>query len=445
MTTILSNSISGLSGTCRVPGDKSISHRALMLGAMSVGETRIHGLLESDDILATVSAITALGAKVTRLEDQTWQVFGCGVGGMAAPSDVINMGNSGTGVRLLTGLLAGQPITAVLTGDASLRSRPMKRIMIPLGQMGVKFSAAEDDMLPLTMTSPTELMPIIYEPPVASAQIKSAILLAGLAAPGETTVLENIATRDHTERMLEYFGAEVHIDHSPSGVKKITVVGQPELIGRPVVVPADISSAAFPLVAALLTPESEIVIEAVGINSLRSGLLKTLVEMGADIVQRNKTGAKGEPVADLTVRASRLKGVQVPAERAASMIDEYPILAMAAAVAEGTTRMEGLAELRVKESDRLALIAEGLRGAGVEIEETESSLVVHGTGKAPLGGNTVNSMNDHRIAMSFLVLGAVSDYPIRVTHTETIATSFPNFRNIMNILGTDMRIEGDPE
>ena len=445
MTTILSHSIFGLSGKCRVPGDKSISHRALMLGALSVGETRIHGLLESDDILATVSAIISLGAKVTQLEDQTWQVFGCGVGGMAAPSDVINMGNSGTGVRLLMGLLAGQPITAVLTGDASLRSRPMKRIMIPLGQMGVNFSAAEGDMLPLAMTSPTELMPITYEPPVASAQIKSAILLAGLAAPGETTVLENIATRDHTERMLAHFGAEVRIDGSHSGGKKITVVGQPELIGRPVVVPADISSAAFPLVAALLVPKSEILIEDVGINSLRSGLLKTLVEMGADIIQRNKAGAKGEPVADLTVRASRLKGVHVPAERAASMIDEYPILAIAAAVADGTTRMEGLAELRVKESDRLALIAEGLRGAGVEVEETESSLVVHGIGRAPPGGNTVNSMNDHRIAMSFLVLGAVSDDPIRVTHTETIATSFPNFRNLMNILGSDMRVEGDPE
>ncbi len=443
MTIIVSHHIDRLQGESRVPGDKSVSHRALMFGALSVGETRITGLLEGADVMSTVAAMRALGAEVTRLGDGAWQVFGCGVGGLAAPDDIIDMGNSGTGVRLLMGVISGQSITAIFTGDASLRSRPMERIMIPLRQMGVVFTAAEGGRLPLTMTGPSDLMPIDYRPPVASAQIKSAVLLAGLAAPGETTVVEAVATRDHTERLLSHFGAEIRIASDAAGAKHITVVGQPELTGRSVRVPADISSAAFPLVAALIASEGQLRLPAVGTNPLRAGLLKTLIEMGADITLANSTNAAGEPIADLLVRASKLRGVTVPADRAASMIDEYPILAMAAAVAEGTTHMAGLAELRVKESDRLMLIATGLRACGAEVEETDDSLTIHGNGVPPAGGATIASQHDHRIAMSFLVLGTVTAAPIRVTNAETIDTSFPGFRDLMNGLGADMRIEND--
>ncbi len=443
MTTIVSHHIDRLQGESRVPGDKSVSHRALMFGALSVGETRVTGLLEGDDVMATVAAMRALGVEVTRLGDGTWQVFGCGVGGLGPPDDIINMGNSGTGVRLLMGVIAGQPVTAILTGDASLRSRPMERIMTPLREMGVVFTAAEGGRLPLTMTGPADLVPIEYSPPVASAQIKSAVLMAGLAAPGETTVFEAVATRDHTERLLSYFGAEVRTSTETTGARRITVVGQPELTGRAVQVPADVSSAAFPLVAALIASEGELRLPAVGTNPLRAGLLETLIEMGADMTFENATDAAGEPVADLIVRASKLRGVTVPADRAASMIDEYPILAMAAAVAKGTTHMAGLAELRVKESDRLALVAEGLKACGVNVEETEDSLSVHGTGAPPAGGVTIASRHDHRIAMSFLVLGTVTAAPIRVTNAETIATSFPSFRKLMNGLGADMCIEDE--
>ncbi len=443
MTNIVSHHIDRFQGESRVPGDKSVSHRALMFGALSVGETRITGLLEGDDVLATAVAMRRLGAEVTRLDDGTWQVFGCGIGGLAAPDDVIDMGNSGTGIRLLMGVIAGQPVTAVLTGDASLRSRPMERIMTPLREMGVAFAAAEGGRLPLSMTGPADLMPIDYPSPVASAQIKSAVLLAGLAAPGETTVIEAIATRDHTERLLSHFGAEVRTATEAAGAQRITVVGQPELTGCAVRVPADVSSAAFPLVAALIASEGELRLPAVGTNPLRAGLLETLTEMGADITRENATVAAGEPIADLMVRASKLRGVTVPAGRAASMIDEYPILAMAAAVAEGTTHMAGLAELRVKESDRLALMAAGLKACDVDVEETEDSFTVHGTGAPPAGGATIASHHDHRIAMSFLVLGTVTAAPIRVTSAETIATSFPGFQDLMNGLGADMRIEDD--
>ena len=441
MSNIVSHRINALNGKCRVPGDKSVSHRALMIGALSVGETKIFGLLEGNDVLATARALTILGAQVKRLDDGSWQMFGCGIGGLAAPPDVIDMGNSGTGVRLLMGLLACQPMTVVLTGDASLRSRPMARIMTPLKQMGVAFTAAEGGRLPLTIIAPNELVPIRYHSPVASAQIKSAILLAGLGAPGKTTVVEAIPTRDHTERLLLQFGAELHVEENSNDGRTITLTGQPEFNGQTVIIPADISSASFPLVAALLAPEAEVRIEEVGINPLRSGILETLLEMGADIAKENTNDAKGEPVADLIVKASRLKGVNVPAERAASMIDEYPILAIAAAAAEGTTRMEGLKELRVKESDRLALIATGLKASGVEVEETEDSLVIYGAGNMPAGGVTIDAMDDHRIAMSFLVLGTVSKAPIQVLGAETIATSFPNFRCLMNRLGADMRID----
>ena len=443
MTTFVSHQASPMVGTCRVPGDKSVSHRALMFGALAVGETRITGLLEGEDVLCTAAAMRALGAQVARLDDGTWQVHGCGVGGLAAPDDIIDMGNSGTGVRLLMGVLAGQPLSATLTGDASLRSRPMERIMAPLRQMGAQFKAADGGRLPLTMSGPDSLVPIVYAPPVASAQIKSAVLLAGLSAPGETTVIEPVPTRDHTERLLAHFGAQVRVTLDADGNRRVSVTGQPELAGRPVTVPADISSAAFPMVAALIIPGSEVRLPAVGTNPLRAGLLQTLTDMGADITIENATESEGEPVADLVVRASALKGVEVPAERAASMIDEYPILAMAAAVAEGSTRMHGLAELRVKESDRLALTAAGLKAAGVAVEETEDSLTVHGTGAAPAGGAAIASAHDHRIAMSFLVLGGVAEAPISVSGAETIATSFPGFREMMNGLGADIRRADD--
>lgn len=443
MTTLVSRKASSITGACRAPGDKSVSHRALMFGALAVGETRIKGLLEGDDVLRTAAAMRALGARVTRLGDGSWQVHGCGIGGLAEPDDIIDMGNSGTGVRLLMGMLAGHALSATLTGDASLRSRPMERIMAPLRRMGARFNAAGGGRLPLTMSGPADLMPIVYAPPVASAQIKSAVLLAGLSAPGETTVVEPAPTRDHTERLLGHFGAHVRIDSDADGARRVSVTGQPELSGRTVSVPADVSSAAFPLVAALIAPRAELRLPAVGVNPLRTGLLETLTEMGADIAFENAADAAGEPVADLVVRASALKGVDVPAARAASMIDEYPILAMAAAVAEGVTRMRGLAELRVKESDRLALTAAGLRAAGVEAEETEDALSVHGTGAAPAGGASIASAHDHRIAMSFLVLGTVSAAPIRVSGAETIATSFPGFQELMNGLGADIRRADD--
>lgn len=445
MTATVSHRASSLRGTARVPGDKSVSHRSLMFGALAVGETRITGLLEGDDVLATAAAMRTLGAQVARLDDGTWQVFGCGIGGLGEPGDVIDMGNSGTGARLLLGILAGHPLSATVTGDASLRARPMERIMAPLRTMGAAFAAAEGGRLPLTVTGATDPLPITYELPVASAQIKSAVLLAGLSAPGETTVIEPVPTRDHTERLLRQFGAEVRVDDDADGRRRITVVGQPELAGQAVIVPADISSAAFPMVAALTAPGSEITLCDVGTNPLRGGLIETLMEMGADITLGNARHAEGEPIADVTVRSGTLKGVDVPAARVPAMIDEFPVLAVAAASADGVTRMTGLAELRVKESDRLALMAHGLAACGVRVEETADSLTVHGCAGPPPGGATIDAELDHRIAMAFLVLGAASAAPVRVTRTETIATSFPDFAGLMNGLGAAMDTEMDTE
>ncbi|MGJ4969099.1 MULTISPECIES: 3-phosphoshikimate 1-carboxyvinyltransferase [unclassified Bradyrhizobium] len=426
-----------LSGTIRVPGDKSISHRALILGALSVGETRISGLLEGEDVLNTAKSMRSLGAKVERTGDFAWTVRGVGVGGFAQPSAPLDFGNSGTGCRLVMGAVAGCPITAVFDGDASLRSRPMRRILDPLVLMGAKVTAsAEGGKLPLTLQGAGNPVPIEYRTPVASAQIKSAVLLAGLAAPGVTTVIEQEASRDHTELMLKHFGAEIVTTPEGSHGRRVALTGQPELRGAPVIVPADPSSAAFPLVAALIVDGSDLVLSDVMTNPLRTGLFTTLREMGASIEEDDVRGDAGEPMARLRVRASKLRGVVVPPERAPSMIDEYLVLAVAAAYAEGTTIMRGLHELRVKESDRLEATAAMLRVNGVKVEITGDDLIVEGRGHVP-GGGIVATHMDHRIAMSALVMGLASDKPVRVDDTAFIATSFPDFIPLMCKAGAD--------
>jgi 3-phosphoshikimate 1-carboxyvinyltransferase len=425
---------SALKGAADIPGDKSISHRALMLGGLAAGETRITGLLEGDDVHATAAALRALGVTVVREAPGSWTVSGVGVGGLAEPSQVLEMGNSGTAARLLLGVLATHNLIAFMTGDHSLVKRPMARVTGPLSRMGADF-VTRGGRLPLVVRGAANPIPIVHRMEVASAQVKSAVLLAGLSAPGETTVIEPIATRDHTERMLRHFGGRVSTGLLEDGATAITVQGQPELIAAPIVVPGDPSSAAFPAVAALLVPGSEVLLRNVGMNPLRAGLYETLVEMGADITFSDAGEAGGEPVSDLVVRHSALKGITVPAERAPRMIDEYPVLAMAAACAEGTTHLEGLAELKVKESDRLAMIAAGLHACGVKIEVGEDSLTIHGTGRPPKGGATVATAFDHRIAMSFLVLGLVSDEPVAIDDATAIATSFPTFEGLMAGLG----------
>ena len=427
-----------LRGALRPPGDKSISHRAMILGLLSIGETRIEGLLEGDDVLRTADAARALGAGIDRLGQGSWAVRGVGIGGMMDPAGVLDFGNAGTGSRLMMGVVGGQDVTATFDGDASLRKRPMRRILDPLIRMGTQVLSEEDGgRVPLTLRGPKEAIPITYETPVASAQIKSAVLLAGLNAPGTTTVIEAAATRDHSERMLRLFGAEVAVSpHGPGGHgRSIALTGQPILRGTDVIVPADPSSAAFPLVAALIVPGSEVTIEGVMMNPLRIGLITTLLEMGADIERRNERDEGGESVADLHVRASRLKGVDVPAERAPAMIDEYPVLAVAAAFAEGVTRMNGLHELTVKESDRLAAVADGLRENGVTYRIEGEDLIVEGDGSAARGGGTVATHLDHRIAMAFLVMGLATKQPVTVDDGAMIATSFPSFLPTMRALG----------
>ncbi|MDP6573310.1 MAG: 3-phosphoshikimate 1-carboxyvinyltransferase [Rhodospirillales bacterium] len=446
MTQLISHPSGPLSGAVQVPGDKSISHRALMIAGVAVGESRIEGLLEAADVLATADAMRALGATVER--DATverggvWRVQGRGVGGLVEPGAVLDMGNSGTAARLLMGLLAAHPFTSFLAGDASLSARPMERVMAPLERMGAGFVARSGGRLPITVVGAEAPVPISYEVPMASAQVKSAVLLAGLNAPGMTRVVEPRATRDHTESMLRHFGVEVAVESGAGGGRKITLTGEPEITGRDVDVPGDISSAAFPLVAALLVPGSRVTLRGVGVNPLRTGLLETLREMGADIALDNRRDAGGEPVADVTASASVLKGVDVPAERAPSMIDEYPVLAVAAALAAGTTRMRGIAELRVKESDRLSAVARGLRACGVDVEEGADSLSVYGRGEAPAGGAEVAVQLDHRIAMAFLVLGAAARQAVRVDDGAPIATSFPGFRDMMNGLGAGVEEAG---
>jgi 3-phosphoshikimate 1-carboxyvinyltransferase len=426
-----------LTGKVRVPGDKSISHRALILGALSVGETRISGLLEGEDVLNTAKSMQALGAKVERTGPFAWSVRGVGVAGFAQPAAPLDFGNSGTGCRLVMGAVAGCPITAVFDGDASLRSRPMRRILDPLELMGAKTGAAgEGGRLPLTLHGAREPVPILYRTPVASAQIKSAVLLAGLAAPGVTTVIEQEASRDHTELMLKHFGAEIISTQEGRHGRRIALSGQPELHGAEVVVPADPSSAAFPIVAALIVEGSDVVFTDVMTNPLRTGLFTTLREMGADIEESEVRGDAGEPMAQLRVRASKLRGVEVPPERAPSMIDEYLVLAVAASFAEGATIMRGLKELRVKESDRLEATADMLRVNGVKVEVSGDDLIVEGRGHVP-GGGLVATHMDHRIAMSALVMGLASDKPVKVDDTAFIATSFPDFIPMMRSLGAE--------
>ena len=425
-----------LQGRVRPPGDKSISHRAFLFGLLTRGVTEIDGLLEGDDVMRTGRACRALGALVERRGPGRWSVSGLGIGSLLAPRETLDFGNAGTGSRLMMGVVGSHPIIATFDGDASLRKRPMRRILDPLKLMGAQVIAeGEGGRCPITLKGADEAAPIVYRTPVASAQIKSAVLLAGLNARGATTVIESEASRDHTEKMLAHFGAEVSVEIEGAG-RKITLQGRPELRPNPVSVPADPSSAAFPIVAALITPGSDIVVEGVMTNPLRSGLLTTLIEMGADIEKLNVRFEGGEEVADLRARASELTGVDVPQARAPSMIDEYPILAVAAAFARGETRMRGLHELRVKESDRLAAVAAGLAAGGVAHEIVGDDLIVEGG--APKGGGLVATHLDHRIAMSFLVLGLASDAPMGVDDGAMIATSFPNFRALMGRLGADI-------
>mgnify|MGYP002783633521 FL=1 len=432
-----------LAGTAAVPGDKSISHRALMLGALAVGETTITGLLEGEDVLATAAAMRAMGAEITRDDAGQWRVHGVGVGGLLQPQAALDMGNSGTSTRLLMGLIASHPITATFVGDASLQGRPMGRVIEPLGLMGARFAASPGGRLPLTMTGLTPAVPLSYTLPVASAQVKSALLLAGLNTPGETTVIEPVPTRDHSERMLAGFGADLRVERE-GAARVITVRGETELRGQAITVPGDPSSAAFPMVAALIVPGSRITITNVGMNPTRAGLVGVLQAMGASIRLTGERQVGGEPVADLEVEHSALTGIEVPPEVAPSMIDEYPILFVAAALAQGRTVMRGIEELRVKESDRIAVMAAGLQACGVPCEELPDGLIVHGSGGAPVpGGATVAARLDHRIAMSFAVLGLVSRQPITVDDARPIATSFPNFLPMMAALGADRRPAAD--
>jgi len=425
-----------LSGVARVPGDKSISIRALILGALAVGETRVSGMLEGEDALNTAKALQTLGARLERTGEGNWSIHGVGVAGFAEPANPLDFGNSGTGCRLTLGAVAGCPITATFDGDASLRSRPMQRVLDPLRRIGARTLASAGGRLPLTLAGARDPIPIVFAPPVASAQLKSAALLAGLSAPGETVVIEAEATRDHTEKMLQHFGANIRVEVEGNG-RRITLAGQPELVPLPVAVPADPSSAAFPLVAAVVVPGSELVLKGVMMNPLRSGLLTTLGEMGAAIERLDMRNEGGEEVADLRVRAGALRGVEVPAARAPTMIDEYPVLAVAAAFAEGTTVMRGLKELRVKESDRLAATAALLRGNGVAADIEGDDLIVHGRGRAP-GGGTVATHMDHRIAMAAIVLGLASDKPVQIDDGTFIATSFPGFVELMRSLGAGL-------
>ncbi len=441
----VSSKAKSLTGQAFVPGDKSISHRALIMGALAVGETTITGLLTGEDVLRTATVMQALGAKVEQRTGAdgkpTFHVWGRGIGGFSEPADVLDMGNSGTSARLIAGLLSAYPFTSFMTGDASLRRRPMDRVTKPLSQTGAKFVTRAGGRLPMAVTGTPMPMALHYDSPIASAQVKSAVLLAGLHGPGLTTVTEPAASRDHTERMFRHFGVDVRTETASEGGKngpgryKVTVLGQPELSGRAINVPADPSSAAFLVVSALLVPGSKLFLPNVGINPLRIGLFDTLQEMGADIVYKNKREEAGEPVADLEVRASRLKGICVPAARAPSMIDEYPILAVAAACADGETRMEGLAELKVKESDRLAAMSQGLQACGVSAVAEGDSLTVCGGGPKGNAPVTIPVNLDHRIAMAFLVLGMVAERPIAVDDASAINTSFPGFADIMNGLG----------
>lgn len=427
-----------LCGDITVPGDKSISHRSLLFASQAIGQSKISGLLEGEDVLATANALRSMGVEITTNDDSAWLVNGVGVGGLQAPDNVLDMGNAGTGVRLMMGLISSYDFSCIFTGDASLRSRPMGRVMNPLEQMGVEFESKEGGRLPLTVKGSSEITPITYELPVASAQVKSAILLAGLNCRGNTTVIEPIATRDHTELMLTGFGADINVIVNEFGAREIAIKGQPELKPMDIEVPGDPSSAAFLIVAALIVPDSEITIRNICMNPLRTGLFDSLQEMGADIKFTNEKVVAGEKVADIVAKYSKLKGVKIPASRAPSMIDEYPILSVAASYAQGETVMEGLEELKVKESDRLQAIADGLQQCGVEFELGDDSLTIKGG--AVKGGGPIKTNLDHRIAMSFLVMGLNAQTPVSVDDASVMDTSFPGFAALLNSIGGNVNV-----
>ncbi len=432
-----------LNGHAEVPGDKSISHRSLILGALSVGETKISGLLEGQDVLDTAKAMRAFGAEVTDLGEGNWSVHGVGVGGFAEPENIIDCGNSGTGVRLIMGVMATSPITATFTGDASLNGRPMARVIDPLAEFGCQSVGRKGGRLPMTLVGAADPVPVRYVVPVPSAQVKSAVLFAGLNAPGKTVVIEKEVTRDHTERMLAGFGAEITIEETDEG-RVITLTGQPELKPQTIAVPRDPSSAAFPVCAAVIVPGSDVLVPGIGLNPTRAGLFTTLREMGADLTYENEREEGGEPVADLRARFSPdLHGIEVPVERAASMIDEYPVLSVVASFASGKTHMPGVKELRVKESDRIDAMATGLRANGVDVDEGPDWWSVHGLGHGNVkGGATCVSHLDHRIAMSFMIMGMAASNPVSLDDGGPIATSFPIFEGLMGGLGADIRRDG---
>ena len=444
VTLICSNSSNPLKGSITVPGDKSMSHRALMIGTLVIGETIIKGLLEGEDVKATIKAMRQLGARIecrNHPSGNLWHIFGRGIGGIVEPNNVLDLENSGTAARLITGIIASHGITATVIGDSSLSSRPMQRVLDPLKNIGAQFYSRSGDKLPLTIIGTNQALPNETTLKVASAQVKSAILLAGLNTSGHTILIEPSPSRDHTEKMLSYFGAEIKTKELENNSRKITLVGQPELTGRKIIIPGDISSAAFIIVGALITPGSNVKIKNVGINQLRTGLLDSLNEMGADLKILKIRQTTNEKVADIEIKYKQLKGVTIPADRAPSMIDEYPILSIAASVAHGTSIFEGVGELRIKESDRLTAMAEGLKNCGVMTNSTINSLTITGTGGCPLGGVTIASQLDHRIAMSYLVLGLISKNPISIDDAGPIETSFPGFINLMNQLGANMELK----
>ncbi|WP_374763214.1 3-phosphoshikimate 1-carboxyvinyltransferase [Yunchengibacter salinarum] len=443
MSRPLSSNSAGLKGTARIPGDKSISHRAVMLSSLAVGESRITGLLEGEDVMATANAMRALGADVRRGDDGTWRIAGVGVGGLVTPEDVLDMGNSGTSTRLIMGLLASHPVQAVITGDASLRKRPMDRVIVPLSGTGARITARDGNLLPLMVEGTATPAPLDVTPPMASAQVKSAVLLAGLNAMGETVVRENVATRDHTERMLSAMGARLVSESDGTGGRVIRLAGMAGPGATPLAplhmaVPGDISSAAFPMVAASILPGSDIVIANVGLNPLRDGIVHALKAMGADITLDGQRTLGGETVADIRVRHAALEGIGDLPVDPSTLIDEFPVLFAAAAVARGTSHFTGLGELRVKESDRLAAMADGLKAVGVKVEEGRDSLTIEGCDGPVPGDWTIQAQMDHRIAMAFAVLGQRSQKGITIDDATPIRTSFPDFEGLMTGLGADL-------
>ncbi len=439
-----SSAISYLAGLVRIPGDKSISHRSLMLPALASGTSIISGLLEGEDVLATAAAMRLMGAEIEKLDSGDWRVKGVGLGHLKSPDQTLEMGNSGTSTRLLMGLVASHPIRATFDGDASLRKRPMSRVSDPLRDIGAKIESSSGEKLPLTITGCENPKPLDYTPPMASAQVKSAILFAGLNTDGTTIVREKTSTRDHSERMLMALGADIEVEQGDDGSRVITLTGKTPLKATDITVPGDISSAAFPLVAAAMTAGSDITLVGVGLNPLRTGIIDALKALGADITVDNMHEAGGEPVGDIRVKGSKLRGIDGLEVEPSTMIDEFPVFFCAAAIAKGTTRLTGLHELRVKESDRLAVMAQGLRANGVEVEEFEDGLIItgcgdsQGNGKVP-GGATVETHLDHRIAMSFLVLGMMAEKPIALDDARAFHTSFPTFVELMNGLGGDIK------